>query len=202
MTERPSPDDILATYERQAEGYAAHRATVLFERPWLDRLRAAMPGDRLLDVGCGPGVPLARAMAEAGCRVTGVDGAAAMVRLFRQNMPGHRAVVADMRTMALGERFDGILAFDSFFHLTPDDQHAALARFADHAAPGAALLFTSGPEAGEAYGTVEGEAVYHASLSPEEYRTALAALAFEVLGFWPEDPACDFHTLWLARMAR
>ena len=61
-----------------------------------------------------------------------------------------------MRGLSLWRRFDGILAWDSFFHLSADDQRKMFAVFRDHAAPGAALLFTSGPRAGVAMGTFEG----------------------------------------------
>ena len=159
---------------------------------------AQCPGSRILDLGCGSGDPIALEFVRRGCRVTGVDGARSMVELFAANLPGERVVHHDMRTLALGERFDGIVAFDSFFHLKPDDQRAMFPVFAAHAAPGAALLLTTGPDAGEAYGTVEGEAVYHASLSPAEYRALFAAHGFREIAFRPEDPECDRHTVWIA----
>jgi hypothetical protein len=42
--------------------------------------------------------------------------------------------------------------------------------FRAHAAPRAALMFTSGPAQGEAIGQLEGEPLYHASLDPTEYK--------------------------------
>lgn len=198
---RPGPEAILATYERLGPAWARRRRKSLFERPALERFLAAMPGPRVLDLGCGSGDPLALYLAGRGCRITGVEGARSMVRLFREALPGHRAVHADMRGLRLGERFDAILAFDSVFHLSPDDQRSMMAVFAAHAAPDAALMFTAGPAASEAWGTVEGAAVYHASLSPEEYRARLADAGFAVLDYRPEDPECNRHTIWLARFA-
>lgn len=193
------PEDILPTYERVGPAWARRRTKVLFERPALDRFRAVMPGPALLDLGCGSGEPLALYLAGRGVQVCGVDGAASMVSLFRQTLPGHEAVHADMRTLSLHRRFDGILAWDSFFHLSPDDQRGMFGVFAGHALPGAALMFTSGPSESETTGTVEGVPVYHASLAPEEYRGLLDRAGFDVLDFRPEDPACDRHTVWLAR---
>jgi hypothetical protein len=43
-------------------------------------------------------------------------------------------IVADMRSLALDTRFDGILARDSYFFLTPDDQRRMSDVFARHAA--------------------------------------------------------------------
>jgi hypothetical protein len=37
-----------------------------------------------------------------------------------------------MRQLALGRPFDGIVAWDSFFHLGHDDQRRMFAIFADH----------------------------------------------------------------------
>src|SRR3954469_1600763 len=84
-----------------------------------------------------------------------------------------RIVSRRRRGLSLGQRFDGILAWDSFFHLRPGDQRAMFPVFRDHAAPGASLLFTSGPRAGVAMGEWQGEPLYHASLDPDEYRALL-----------------------------
>jgi SAM-dependent methyltransferase len=156
------------------------------------------PGGSVLDLGCGSGEPIARALIPAGCAVTGVDSSPAMIALCQSRFPDARWIIADMRALSLGRRFDGILAWDSFFHLRADDQRQIFAIFRDHAAPGAALLFTSGPRAGIAIGTFEGEPLHHASLDPDDYRALLAAHGFTVIAHVAEDPACGGHTVWLA----
>ncbi len=120
--------------------------------------------------------------------------------MARANLPEQVWHVADMRSLSLGRRFEGILAWDSFFHLTHEDQRCMFPVFRDHAAPGAALMFTSGPAHGEAIGVFEGEALYHASLSGEEYRELLGRNGFELVAHVIEDPACGGHTIWLARL--
>jgi hypothetical protein len=92
-----------------------------------------------------------------------------------------------------------VLAWHSFFHLPHDDQRAMFGVFARHARPGAPLMFTSGPAAGEALGTFEGETLYHASLAPDEYRALLDRAGFAVLDHIAEDPATNGDTIWLAR---
>jgi hypothetical protein len=104
-----------------------------------------------------------------------------------------------MRTLDLERTFDGLLAWDSFFHLTPDDQRGMFDVFRRHAAPGAALMFTSGPHAGEALGEWLGEPLYHAGLDPEEYRRLLEHHGFELVAHRQDDPDCGHHTVWLAR---
>ena len=193
-------DQVGELYRRHAGAWAAARGTVLGERSWIDRFAGLLaPATTVLDVGCGPGEPIAGHLVRQGHPVTGVDASPEMIELFRASLPGQAAVVADMRSLRLGRRFGGIIAWDSFFHLPPRDQRLMFPVFRDHALAGAPLLFTSGPTAGESIGALEGEPLYHASLGPGEYRQLLDAHNFEVVAHLPDDPACDGHTIWLAR---
>lgn len=192
-------DDILPAYARVADHWAETRNRTLFEE---GALRAALVGQkdaRVLDLGCGTGQPIAQWFAAQGCAVTGVDGAAPMLRHFRANLPGARAIEADMRRLDLGERFDVILAWDSFFHLSRADQRAMFPVFAAHAAPGARLLLTTGPGDSEAVGRVGDEPVIHASLSPHAYRALFADHGFDVTWFRLEDAEFHGHSVWLAQ---
>ncbi len=191
---------VIGLYERHGAAWAAARNTNLFERNWLERFCALLPaGGSVLDLGCGSGDPLTLALLARGFRVTGIDASPAMLALYRANAPAARADLADMRDFDLGARFDGILAWHSLFHLTADDQKSALARVAAHSAPQAALLFTAGPDAGEAIGLLEGELLYHASLSPSDYRETLAGHDYQVVDHRIDDPACGGATVWLCR---
>jgi hypothetical protein len=119
--------------------------------------------------------------------------------MCREKFPWQTWLVADMRMLALDRAFPGILAWDSFFHLGHDDQRAMFSVFRRHAAPGAGLMFTSGPAHGEAVGTFRDEPLYHASLDAEEYRALLADNGFVVKAHVAEDPHCGKHTVWLAQ---
>ncbi len=194
------PEQIIDTYEAVAETWNRERNKALFERVWLDRwINMIVPPRRILDLGCGAGLPITRYLVERRATVTGVDAAPAMVALFKANVPDARALQGDMRGLDLGEEFDGILAWNSFFHLSMPDQRAMFPVFAAHSAPGAMLMFTSGPSEGEVVGEAGGQPVYHASLDPKEYRALLGENGFEVLRFVPEDPEANGHTIWLAR---
>ncbi len=192
-------DDILPTYDRVARAYSRSRDRTLYERKWLDRMLSHAPGRQILDLGCGTGVPIARYLGDRRVQVTGVDGAATMVELFQTNLPQFEVHHLDMRGLDLGKTFDAIIAWNSFFHLSPEDQRAMFPVFAAHAQTRAVLLFTAGPRAGEPVGCVEGEKVYHSSLDPDEYRALLDEHGFDLIAFVPEDPDCKGHTVWMAR---
>ena len=197
-----SADDIIGLYERRALDWVGDRSrqTKFIERPWLDRFAAlAKPGGTILDLGCGSGKPMAAYLLTQGFDLCGIDSSPTMISLCRENFPDRQWIVADMRTLDLQRRSDGVMAWDSFFHLTPDDQRRMFPVFRAHAAPGAPLMFTSGPRHGEAIGTLRGEPLYHASLAPDEYRSLLAANNFTVVAEKMEDPECGGHSVWLAR---
>ncbi|QCO17631.1 class I SAM-dependent methyltransferase (plasmid) [Azospirillum brasilense] len=193
-------DIIIEIYRRHGLAWESGRGRSLFEKVWLDRFQALLPcGGAVLDLGCGGADPLARYFIERGFVVTGVDTSPPLLGLARERFPEHRWLPSDMRGLFLAERFNGILAWNSFFHLRCEDQRRMFEVFRQHAAPGAALMFTSGPAHGEAIGNLQGEPLFHASLDGDEYRALLDAHGFNVVAHVGEDPECNGHTVWLAR---
>lgn len=196
-----SARDIIDLYQRHAAAWVRNRGDRLTEGAWLNRFLAVSPkGRRVLDLGCGSGSPIARHLIDHGCAVTGIDGSAELIAVCEAAFPAHTWRVGDMRLIDLDQRFDGVLAWDSLFHLDHDDQRRMFDVFSRHCAPRAALMFNSGPAHGETIGAFEGEPLYHASLAPSEYRSLLAERGFEVVQFTPEDPECGGRSAWLARL--
>jgi hypothetical protein len=72
--------------------------------------------------------------------------------------------------------------------------------FAAHAVSRGILLFTAGPRAGEPVGDFAGHPLYHASLDPEDYRSALQGAGFTLIDVTYEDPEAQGHTVFLARL--
>ena len=127
-------DQIIDLYQRKAANWDADRGRSLFERRWLDRFLSLVPAHGpVLDLGCGSGEPIARYFIECGYDVTGVDLSPTLISLCTERFPASIWTVADMRKLDLGRRFDGIVAWDSFFHLTPDDQRGMFPMFGSHA---------------------------------------------------------------------
>ncbi|HEX5932907.1 MAG TPA: class I SAM-dependent methyltransferase [Pseudorhizobium sp.] len=193
-------EKIIALYERNAQAFDSLRGKNLFEKPWLDRFLALLPSaGTVLDLGCGSGEPIAAETIRRGFRVTGVDSSQTLIGLGRHRFPDHQWIVRDMRRLPPGRRFDGIIAWHSFFHLNPQDQRAMFPVFAYLSAPGAALMFTAGHFEGVAMGEFGGEPLYHASLGHEEYRALLAENGFALIAQVDQDSACGGATVWLAR---
>jgi SAM-dependent methyltransferase len=112
-------------------------------------------GGPVLDVACGTG-RLARAIAQAGLHVTGMDIMPAMLeraRVLAQQLP-IIWVQADCRTFTLAQRFRCVLMTGHAFQnlLTDADQHAFLARASAHIAVGGTLAFETRNLHGKTYG--------------------------------------------------
>lgn len=195
-------EQIIGLYQRHAEYWDRVRGRDLFEKPCLDRFLAQLlPGASVLDIGCGSAEPISRYFIEKGCNVTGIDSSPTLIDMCKSRFPNQNWIVADMRTLALGRRFQGILAWNSFFHLCPEDQRKMFPIFKSHAEPRTNLMFTSGSSHGEAIGEFQGEALYHGSLDESEYRSLLKNNGFDVLSYVVDDPTCGRHTIWLAQLA-
>jgi SAM-dependent methyltransferase len=176
---------IVGLYEKHAAAWDRDRQNGNWnDKVWHGRFVGRLArGSVVLDLGCGPGRPVAQFMVERGLRVTGVDSSPAMISLCRHRLPDQEWIVADIRQLALGRRFDGILAWDSFFHLNFADQRRMFAVFAGHASVGTVLMFNTGSQHGESIGAYGGEPLYHASLSAAEYETIIARFGFHVLQY-------------------
>lgn len=201
----PSAGRIVDLYREGATDWIEMRgrAAGAPEAAWFDRFVAALPpGGRVLDVGCGSGWPHAARLIDRGFRVTGVDSSGALLDHARRTLPTGEWIEADMRALDLGDRrFDGVVAWWSLFHLSPEDQRRVVPILAALIAPGGSLMIATGDRHGEAIGEWRGEPLYHGSLSPEDYRTLLTAA-----GLVPTDaPLADHEdergVIWLAKRA-
>ena len=120
--------------------------------PWggwddLYRAMALESGGPVLDIGCGTGTFACRLAAEDGLEVTGLDQAAAMLKVARAKPEADRVtwVEADARDFDLGRRFAFIVMTGHAFQALPGEtaMAEALAAAARHLAPGGRFAFES-----------------------------------------------------------
>lgn len=190
--------DITQIYTDIAAWFDQTRGRSLMEKPYLDRALhlAGTSAPAVLDLGCGTAEPIAAYMISRGAVLTGIDGAPPMIDLCKKRFPAQQWYVKDMRGLDLGMRFDIVIAWHSFFHLTAVEQRAMFPVFARHLRDGGIVVFTSGSEEGVAWGDMQGHKIHHASLSPQEYSTLAAQHGFAVADHSPDDKECGGATVW------
>jgi SAM-dependent methyltransferase len=121
---------------------------------YLKRLLELLPrGAKLLELGCGAGVPVTQALA-AQCHVTGVDISAAQIALAREHVPEAVLIQADMTTLDFPPTsFDAVVGFYTLTHVPREEHAALLGRIATWLRPGGLLFATMG--AGDEPGDID-----------------------------------------------
>jgi 2-polyprenyl-3-methyl-5-hydroxy-6-metoxy-1,4-benzoquinol methylase len=134
----------------------------------------------VLDLGCGPGIPITQVLVAEGLSVHAVDAAPSFVEAFRRNLPDVPiACEAVEESTFFDLQFDGVLAWGLMFLLEEQDQRRLLRTMANLLVPGGRLLFTSPAEVCAWNDAMTG--LGSRSLGAPEYRRELAALGMRVL---------------------
>jgi len=113
-------------YDEIAEEYQAKRH--IFDNvEVLEEFSSYLPSNaRILDAGCGAGVPCGRLLVQAGFEVVGVDFSSSMLRLAKKSVPEANLIKEDMTRLGFRDNaFDGLVALYSIIHV-PREMHASL----------------------------------------------------------------------------
>jgi SAM-dependent methyltransferase len=145
---------LVATgYDDIADAYLDRFGVSAVRQKWLGRLIESLPskGGRVLDLGCGAGIPVARDLAALGHSVLGVDGSAQQIVRARRNVPEAAFIQADMCEVEFETAsFDAVGAFYSITHIPAAQQGHLISRIAFWLKPGGTLVASFGAgEAGE-----------------------------------------------------
>ncbi|WP_445395422.1 class I SAM-dependent methyltransferase [Streptomyces sp. LE64] len=147
------PDDpkdlVRRGYDALSQRYEEAFDSDTKYQDWLADLHGRLPtGSRVLDLGCGNGVPVARDLTAAGHRVLGVDLSGVQVRRARARVPGAEFRREDITALDFPEgSFDAVLALYSLIHLPLGEQLPLLRRVVRWLRPGGSFLVTVGRDA-------------------------------------------------------
>jgi ubiquinone/menaquinone biosynthesis C-methylase UbiE len=134
----------MREYDLIADWYPTDRSRAIGVAEALAVASLLPANSRILDIGCGNGVPITEALVNAGHRVVGLDSSAGMLARFRVNLPETPVVRGDARYCPFSDGcFDGAISWGMMFHLTPADQAAVFASVSRALKPGAPFLFTA-----------------------------------------------------------
>jgi ubiquinone/menaquinone biosynthesis C-methylase UbiE len=171
-------------YDLIAEWYASERIGQT-GIPEVQALASSIPlGSHVLDIGCGNGIPITRALLDAGHQVTGLDSSSAMLARFHMNCPHTTAVHSTVQCCPFPDTtFDAAVAWGVMFHLRPDDQIKAIANVSRVLKTGAPFLFTSGDvdDFDGKEDKMNGVTFRYFSFSNENYRRVLKEQGFTLV---------------------
>lgn len=183
-THDPRKATVAEGYDALGEDYAAWAAGVLDAR---DRMLESFsvrlpPGSRVLDLGCGSGLPTTSMLAVR-FTVTGVDISAGQVEAARRNVPAATFIQADMAGIDFPPgSFDGVTAFYSISHVPREEHGGLFGRVARWLVPGGLLLATLGSaDSPDWTGEWLGHPMFFSSHDAETNRRLVANARFELL---------------------
>jgi SAM-dependent methyltransferase len=172
---------------------------------WLADLQARVPGrGEVLDIGCGCGVPVARRLAAAGHRVTGVDISDVQIERAGRLVPGAAFLRADATEIDFPPgSFDAVVCLYALIHMPLDRQPRLLRDIARWLRPGGWLLAITGQTAwtGTEDNWLGGPAtMWWSQADAGSYRSWLGQAGLEVTGqqFVPEGDGG--HALFWAQL--
>jgi ubiquinone/menaquinone biosynthesis C-methylase UbiE len=113
-------------YDKIAKEYQVNRH--LFDNiEVLEEFSSYLPKNaKILDAGCGAGVPCAKLLVQAGFEVVGIDFSASMLRMAKESVPEANFMKDDLTRLGFRDNaFDGLIALYSIIHV-PREIHASL----------------------------------------------------------------------------
>lgn len=113
---------------------------------WIASLNARLvDGSRVLDLGCGSGVPVARDLVRAGHHVTGIDISEVQIRRARELVPDADFITADATAVDFPDgSFDAVVSLYALIHIPLEEQPPLLERIASWLRPGGWFLCSTG----------------------------------------------------------
>ena len=190
-------------YDKIAERYLDWGRADAARLRYLARLRALVPeGGKILDLGCGAGVPVARELSKS-FAVTGVDISGKQIALARENAPGAEFVEADIASVEFPQgSFDAVSAFYSLTHVPREEHAEVLARIAAWLKPGGIFLASLG--AGDNSDNVEndwlGTPMFFSHFGAEENKRLVADAGFHTISaevVSQKENGADVAFLWV-----
>jgi SAM-dependent methyltransferase len=153
---------------------------------------------RVLDLGCGNGVPATRVLAER-FDVTGVDISDVQISRARRLVPTATFVRADITSLEFPPAsFDAVVSFFALIHVPVEDQLGILGRVSSWLVPGGPFLATVGHHAFTGVADFYGTEMYWSQADAATYCAWLSEVGIDVVAreFVAEEPY-DGHELIL-----
>ena len=172
-------------YDAIGERFAEWRDRIVGDprRQWEDDLTARLEdGDRVLELGCGAGVPDTKRLA-ARFRVTGVDISTKQLLRARTAVPEAEFLEADFTALELEPgSFEAVVSFYAFNHVPRELLAPTFARIHRWLAPGGFLMTALGTsDNGGWTGEWLGAPTFFSSFPPETNTRLLGEAGFELV---------------------
>ncbi len=137
---------------------------------------------KVIDLGCGTGHPIAKAISPIVREYCGVDNSQPMLDAYLKNVQKANSRLLDMQDIdQISGKWDFIFSWGAICHLPIELQKKTMIAVSNLLKPGGRFLFTGGKDAGECTGKVSKYTVNHYSLGRTSYTEFLNQQGMELI---------------------
>lgn len=160
--------DNKVSYDKIAEQWTTVRKDMQVSKLVIDFAKQVKPNGSILDIGCGSGLPITKYLCDKGFAVTGIDYSDKMIEIAKKSSIPANFILSDFFDFTISEKFDGIIAWDSLWHIAKSKQESIYPKISNLLKPNGLFLFTHGNVDNEHIDTMMGEEFYYSALSEAE----------------------------------
>jgi ubiquinone/menaquinone biosynthesis C-methylase UbiE len=171
-------DHIAEWYLRWVEGQRSPR-----ERYTNKVLENAPASPCILELGCGPGVPITRMLLDRGAQVVASDISAKQLSMAKVRCPQATLISGDMAGLSFEPAsFDGVISFFTLFHLPRAEQKGMLSNICFWLKPGGMFVFNLATvDEEEIHGEFLGYGMFWSSYGVEDSKAMVRDVGLEVV---------------------
>lgn len=171
-----------SAYETHALEFLEARDESLVGADLVSRWAKSLPpATEVIEIACGGGYPVSRALVEAGLRLWAIDASPTLLERFRSRFPDVPTQCAlALESDYFGRKFGAAVSIGLVFLLEESEQVALLHRVAEILLPGGRLLFTAPVQTVTWQDLTTGHPSH--SLGEQRYVQVLQSAGFRVIG--------------------
>ena len=147
--------DNAKSYDLICEDWQRFRSSTKVNKCIVDFTERLTTDGKVLDIGCGTGYPIAQYLVSRNFKVTGIDISREMINKAKSlKLKNAEFINQDILNFSSQTKYDGVIAFDSIWHIAKNKQSAIYRKVSSLMRDKAYFIFTHGNRNDETIGTM------------------------------------------------
>jgi ubiquinone/menaquinone biosynthesis C-methylase UbiE len=191
---------VKDAYNQCADGYSLKR-DMFKNQKYLNELNKYLKSDsKILDVGCGAGIPIDKYLVSKGHKVTGVDISEKQIELAKMNVPEAIYIVKDMTEINfLNNSFDAVVSFYAIFHIPKEEHLEMFKKIYNFLKRGGLFLTTLGFEEWDGSEEFHGVTMHWSQYGKDKNLELIKQAGFKIIKTEVDNSGGEHHLVVLAK---
>jgi ubiquinone/menaquinone biosynthesis C-methylase UbiE len=140
---------------------------------------------KVLDAGCGTGIPYTKYLSDSGFDVIGVDFSEEMLRVARENVPKARFIEQNITRLDFAnDFFDGLISISVIIHMPREKHEELFEQFHRILKPNGIMMVTMAHSEWEGIGKFCGEEMFWSHFGPAKSLQMIKESGFSIIKDW------------------